>query len=300
MVNNYHIPVLLEESVLGLNIKPEGTYVDVTYGGGGHSKAILNKLTTGRLIVFDQDQDAVKNKIEDSRLIMVQQNFRYLKNYLRHYNALPVDGILADLGVSSHQFDQSERGFSIRANAQLDMRMNPQMKLTAAIVLNTYDEDKLRFIFKTYGELDNASRLAATIVNKRKEKIIETIDELKELAKPFTRFGKENQFYAQLFQSLRIEVNSELDVLKEMLSQTLDSLKTGGRLVVIAYHSLEDRLVKNFMRSGKFEGEVEKDFFGNSLAPFSLITRKPIVPSEQELEQNNRSRSAKLRIAEKK
>ncbi len=297
--SNYHTPVLLKDCIEGLNINPEGIYVDVTYGGGGHSKEILKHLTTGKLIAFDQDDAAIQKKVDDNRLVLVKQNFKFLKNNLRLYNAIPVDGILADLGVSSHQFDEANRGFSTRFDAELDMRMDQHLRLTAKEVINTYEEDKLRNVFVEYGELENASRLARTICTLRKSKPIIMGSELKEIANGFVRRGKENQYHAQLFQALRIEVNKELDVLKELLLQSLDVLKPTGRLVVIAYHSLEDRLVKNFMRSGKFKGDIEKDFFGNSLVPFKLITRKPIMPDEAEVQQNNRARSARLRIAEK-
>ena len=297
--SNYHTPVLLQDCIKGLNINPVGTYVDVTFGGGGHSKEILKNLSSGKLIAFDQDDAALQNKPDDERLVLVRQNFRYLKSNLQLLNAVPVDGILADLGVSSHQFDEAERGFSTRFDAQLDMRMDQNQHLTAKDVLNGYEEHQLYRVFAEYGELDNARKLAYLICTTRKDKAIETGNELKELAKKFARRGKENQYFAQLFQALRIEVNNELDVLKELLVQSEEVLRPGGRLVVIAYHSLEDRLVKNFIRSGKFEGDAEKDFYGNSLTPFRLITRKPIVPSEAEMDQNSRARSAKLRIAEK-
>ncbi len=296
----YHNPVLLKNCIDGLNINPEGIYVDVTFGGGGHSREILKQLTTGKLYAFDQDEDAVKNKIDDPRFMLIKQNFRYFKNFLKMYNALPIDGLLADLGVSSHQFDEAERGFSTRFDAKLDMRMDQHAKQTAADVLNTYEEADLKRVFKVYGEVDNAGRLAYVIFHARKEKQIETVNELKKVIEKCVRRGRENQYYAQVFQALRIEVNNELDVLKELLIQSLDVLKPGGRLVVMSYHSLEDRLVKNFMRSGKFEGEVEKDFYGNQLTPFTLLTRKPIAPDDTEVEQNPRARSAKLRIAEKK
>ncbi|OFY87170.1 MAG: 16S rRNA (cytosine(1402)-N(4))-methyltransferase [Bacteroidetes bacterium RIFCSPLOWO2_12_FULL_35_15] len=296
----YHNPVLLKECIEGLNINPKGIYVDVTFGGGGHSREILKHLTTGKLYAFDQDEDAVKNKIDDERFVLIRQNFRYLKNFLKMYNALPVDGLLADLGVSSHQFDQADRGFSTRFEAKLDMRMDRNDKLTAADVLNTYSEEDLKRIFKLYGEIDNAGRLAYAVFHARKEKQIETVNDLKIAIEKCVRRGRENQYFAQVFQALRIEVNKELDVLQELLTQSLEVLKPGGRLVVIAYHSLEDRLVKNIMRSGKFEGEIDKDFFGNQLTPFKQITRKPIVPTEKENEENSRARSAKLRIAEKK
>ena len=297
----YHNPVLLKECIEGLNIDPAGIYVDVTFGGGGHSREILKHLTTGKLFAFDQDEDAVKNKINDDRFVLVKQNFKYLKNMLRMYQALPIDGILADLGVSSHQFDIAERGFSIRFDeAKLDMRMDKNVKQTAADILNTSTEEELKNIFKLYGEIDNAGSLARLIVHARKEKKMETVGDLKQVIEKVVRKGRENKYYAQVFQALRIEVNKEMEALKELLTQSLEVLKPGGRLVVISYHSLEDRLVKNIMRSGKFEGEVEKDFFGNQLTPFTQITRKPTTPSEEEITENNRARSAKLRIAEKK
>jgi len=295
----YHQPVLLKECIDGLNINPNGIYVDVTFGGGGHSREILKHLTTGKLYAFDQDEDAAKNNIDDERFILIKQNFRYLKNFLKMYNALPIDGLLADLGVSSHQFDEAERGFSTRFDARLDMRMDRNSKVTAADILNTYSEDELKRIFKLYGEVDNAGRLAYQIFHLRKEKQIETVNDLKAAVEKCLKRGRENQYYAQVFQALRIEVNKELDVLKDLLMQCSEVLKPGGRLVVISYQSLEDRLVKNIIRSGKFEGEVEKDFFGNQLTPFKAITRKPIVPSNEEIAENSRARSAKLRIAEK-
>ena len=296
----YHNPVLLKECIEGLNINPKGIYVDVTFGGGGHSREILKHLTTGKLYAFDQDDDALKNKIEDERFVLIKQNFKYLKNFLKMYNALPIDGLLADLGVSSHQFDEAGRGFSIRFDAKLDMRMDRNIKQTAADIINTYSEVDLKRIFKVYGEVDNAGRLANVIFHARKEKQINTVNDLKAVIEKCVKRGRENQYYAQVFQALRIEVNKELDALQELLLQCLEVLKPGGRLVVISYHSLEDRLVKNIMRSGKFEGEVEKDFFGNKITPFEQITRKPIVPSDSENEENSRARSAKLRIAEKK
>lgn len=295
----YHQPVLLNECIEGLKIDPNGTYVDVTYGGGGHSKAILAQLKGGRLIAFDQDEAAEKNKADTSKLIFVRQNFKYLKNYLRLHNALSVNGILADLGVSSHQFDTAERGFSTRFEAELDMRMDTNSQKSAKMVLNEFSEEQLKEIFKVYGEIPNASKLAYRIVHERKLKPINKVSELKNIIAPLVTRGKENQYLAQVFQALRIEVNNEMQVLKELLVQSLEVLDKGGRLVVISYHSLEDRLVKHFMRKGKFEGEVEKDFFGNSLVPFELITKKPIIPGAAEMEQNTRSRSAKLRIAEK-
>jgi len=297
----YHNPVLLKECIEGLNINPAGIYVDVTFGGGGHSREILKHLTTGKLFAFDQDDDAAKNNIVDERCVLVKQNFKYLKNMLRMYNALPIDGLLADLGVSSHQFDIAERGFSIRFDeAKLDMRMDKKVKQTAADVLNNSSEEELKMIFKLYGEIDNAGSLARLITHARKEKAIETVGDLKAIIEKVVKRGRENKYYAQVFQALRIEVNKEMEALKELLTQSLEVLKPTGRLVVISYHSLEDRLVKNIMRSGKFEGEVEKDFFGNQLTPFTQISRKPIVSGEEELEKNSRARSAKLRIAEKK
>lgn len=283
-----------------MNIRPDGTYVDVTFGGGGHSREILKHLTTGKLYAFDQDADALQNRIDDPRFVLIQQNFRYLKNFLRMYNALPVDGLLADLGVSSHQFDEAERGFSTRFDAKLDMRMDRNGKLTAADIVNTYSEEELKRIFRLYGEVDNAGYLAGVIFHTRKEKPIQTVNDLKNATVKCVKRGRENQYYAQVFQALRVEVNKELEVLQELLTQSLEVLKPGGRLVVIAYHSLEDRLVKNFTRTGKLEGEVEKDFFGNQITPFIQITRKPVVPDEEEIERNSRARSAKLRIAEKK
>lgn len=295
----YHNPVLLKECIDGLNINPKGIYVDVTFGGGGHSREILKHLTTGKLYAFDQDEDAVRNKIDDERFVLIKQNFRYLKNFLKMYNALPIDGLLADLGVSSHQFDEASRGFSTRFEAKLDMRMDQNAKQTAADVLNNYSEEELKRIFRLYGEIENAGWLATTIFHTRKEKPIQTVTDLKTTIEKCLKRGRENQYLAQVFQALRIEVNKELEVLQELLLQSMDVLKPGGRLVVISYHSLEDRLVKNLMRSGKFEGEVEKDFYGNKLTPFELITRKPIVPTDEENEKNSRARSAKLRIAEK-
>ncbi|HET6245578.1 MAG: 16S rRNA (cytosine(1402)-N(4))-methyltransferase RsmH [Bacteroidetes bacterium] len=296
---SYHNPVLLKECIEGLNINPDGTYVDVTFGGGGHSREILKKLRNGKLIAFDRDPDAVANIINDERFILIKQNFRYLKNFLKLYNAVPVDGILADLGVSSHQFDVAERGFSIRYDAVLDMRMDPTSGKSALDVINTYEESELKRVFKEYGELHNAARIAKLIAETRVEKQIRTVNELRNTLKCLTIKPKENSFFAQVFQAIRIEVNGEMEDLKEFLKQSVEVLKVGGRLAVISYHSLEDRPVKNFIRSGKFEGEVEKDFYGNPLTPFKSITSKPIVPSEKETKENNRARSAKLRIAEK-
>lgn len=297
---SYHDPVLLHACVDGLRINPSGTYVDVTFGGGGHSREIMKHLgPDGRLFAFDQDNDALGNVPEDDRFTLIPHNFRYLKNYLKLYKAIPVDGILADLGVSSHQFDEAGRGFSIRFDAPLDMRMNSLQDLNAAKLLETYPEEELRRIFKEYGELNEAGKLARHLVNVRSDRPIKTTGQLMDLIRPFMRRGQEHSFAAQVFQSIRIEVNDELESLRQLLHQTVEVLKPGGRLVVMSYHSLEDRLVKNFIRSGKFSGEAEKDLFGHSHVPYQSITRKPIRPDEEELEKNNRARSAVLRIAEK-
>ena len=295
----YHLPALLEESIEGLNLKPEGIYVDVTFGGGGHSRAILEKLTTGRLIAFDQDSDAVANFINDERFTFLCQNFRYLKNNLRYHGVKAIDGLIADLGVSFHQFDEQERGFSFRSNAKLDMRMNRQSSVKASDILWSYEEERLADIFYNYGELTTSRRLAAAIVKARAVKPVTTVTDLTVTLRDLVPPREENKFWARLFQSLRIEVNSELVALKEMLTQALQLLKPGGRLAVITYHSLEDRLVKNFFRSGNFEGESEKDFYGNVSAPLKVVNRKVIVPTEQEIMNNSRARSARLRIAEK-
>jgi 16S rRNA (cytosine1402-N4)-methyltransferase len=298
---NYHQPVLLKECLDGLQIKPDGVYVDVTFGGGGHSKAILEKLgPNGKLFAFDQDKDAVNNIPADKRLTFIPQNFMYMKNFLRMYEVKQVDGILADLGVSSHQFDIADRGFSIRFEAELDMRMNQSSKKTAATVLNEYDENQLKHIFRAYGEVDNAYKLVKLITDARITQPITTTEQLKNIIAPCTPKFKDHQYLAKVFQALRIEVNDEMEVLKDMLKQALEVLSTGGRLVVMSYHSLEDRLVKNYIKSGNFEGEAIKDFYGNIARPFELITRKPVTPNEEEIEKNSRSRSAKLRVAEKK
>ncbi|WP_343531535.1 16S rRNA (cytosine(1402)-N(4))-methyltransferase RsmH [Pedobacter sp.] len=300
MENNYHVPVLLQECMEGLAIKPNGVYVDVTFGGGGHSREILKHLgDEGVLVAFDQDPDAQRNRIADPRFRFVDQNFGYLKNNLRLLGYKQVDGILADLGVSSHQFNEPERGFSIRFDADLDMRMDQQRPLTAAIVLNTYAEEDLHKIFGLYGEVQNAKSLARTIVTSRLENPIQTLADFKSAIAAHIPRGKENKYMAQVFQALRIEVNAEIEVLERFLEQCAEVLKPGGRLVVISYHSLEDRPVKNFLAKGKFKGEVEKDFFGNDQKPFNVITRKAIVADEEEVARNNRARSAKLRIGEK-
>lgn len=300
MENVYHVPVMLKECMDALVIKPNGVYVDVTFGGGGHSREILKHLgPDGRLFAFDQDPDALNNVIDDPRFTLIHQNFRFLKNNLRLNGVKKVDGILADLGVSSHQFDAADRGFSIRFDADLDMRMDQISDLDARVVLSTYSEEELHRIFGMYGEIVNAKTLAKTIVTARLNAPINTVAELKEVIKKNVPRGKENKYHAQLFQALRIEVNKELEALQEFLMQTIDMLSVEGRLVVMSYHSLEDRLVKNFMAKGKFRGDVEKDFFGNEIKPFHVVSRKAITANEQELVENNRSRSAKLRIAEK-
>ena len=297
---SYHDPVLLNDSIEGLAIKESGIYVDVTYGGGGHSKEILGKLgENGVLFGFDQDVDAKQNIIDDKRLVFVPHNFEYISNFLKLHKHGKVDGILADLGVSSYQFDKAERGFSTRFDADLDMRMNQSIEKSAKNIVNEYEENDLRDVFFKYGEIKNSTRVARDIVIARADKKIETIEELKRITLAASPRGKENRFYAQLFQALRIEVNSEMVVLEKFLLQTVDLLKPGARLVVISYHSLEDRLVKNFMKSGKLKGIAEKDFYGNLITPFKQITRKPIIAGQAELERNSRARSAKLRIAEK-
>ncbi|MCX6245329.1 MAG: 16S rRNA (cytosine(1402)-N(4))-methyltransferase RsmH [Bacteroidetes bacterium] len=295
----FHNSVLLEESIRALAIRPEGIYVDATYGGGGHSKAILKELQDGKLYAFDQDEDAMANKPEDDRLTLIHNNFRHLRNFLKLYKAVPVDGILADLGVSSHQIDNPERGFSTRFEGVLDMRMNRDKKMSAREVVNEYKEDKLVAIFREYGELHNAMKITRLIISGRKEKLINTTEDLKEILMPAAERGKENKFFAQVFQALRIEVNQELDALKEFLIQATDVLKQGGRLVIISYHSLEDRLVKEYFRSGKFSGNIEKDFYGNPIVPLKVLNRKPVVATKEEIALNSRARSARLRIAEK-
>lgn len=297
----YHRSVLLHESLEALGILPDGVYVDVTFGGGGHSREILKRLgPKGKLIAFDQDEDAVKNAPDDSRFTLVKKNFRELEDSLRELDVIHVDGILADLGVSSHQFDTAERGFSIRLDGPLDMRMNQLGDLTAASVLNTYGEAELKKIFRLYGEVENAGALVKKISEARSVKALETIEDLRALMIPLSRRGKENQYMAKVFQALRIEVNGELEVLQEMLMQAASVLKEGGRLVVISYHSLEDRLVKNFFRTGNFEGRPEKDFYGNLIRPMEPLESKPVVPTEEEIEQNSRARSAKMRVATKR
>ena len=297
----YHVPVLLKESVDGMNIQPDGTYVDVTFGGAGHSREILSRLGEGgRLLGFDQDEDAERNIVNDTHFIFVRSNFRYLHNFLRYHDIEQVDAILADLGVSSHHFDDSARGFSFRFDGALDMRMNKRAGMTAADIVNTYDEERLANILYLYGELKNSRKLASVIVKARSGQHIRTIGEFLEIIKPLFGREREKKELAKVFQALRIEVNQEMEALKEMLLAATEALKPGGRLVVITYHSLEDRMVKNIMKTGNVEGKAETDFFGNLQTPFRLVNNKVIVPDEAEIERNPRSRSAKLRIAEKK
>ncbi len=301
MKTAYHTPALLSESVNGLNIRTNGVYVDVTFGGGGHSREILRLLgNEGRLLAFDQDEKAAENAIADSRFTFVRSNFRFLKNFLRYHDIEKVDGVLADLGVSSHHFDDAERGFSFRFSGDLDMRMNRDAKKTAAQILNEYSEEKLSDLFFHYGELKNARKIASEVVAFRQSEPIQNTAQLLQVLEPFTRKDREKKTLAQAFQALRIEVNNEMSALTDMLTQALEVLTPGGRLSVISYHSLEDRLVKNFFRTGNFEGELVKDFFGNVETPFELVNRKVIVASEEEQQRNPRSRSAKLRVAEKK
>jgi 16S rRNA (cytosine1402-N4)-methyltransferase len=295
----YHVPVLLNEAVNGLEIKADGDYVDVTFGGGGHSREIFSRLKTGRLFAFDQDEDAAVNVIHDDRFFFIRHNFKYIRNFLKYYDVEQVDGILADLGVSSHDFDVAERGFSFRFDGDLDMRMNRDSKQTAADLVNSYSEDQLRTMFREFGELDNAGRLAKQLVSARNAKTIKTIGQFREAIAPCVPKLQESKYLAKVFQALRIETNQEMEVLHEFLEQSIELLKPGGRLVVITYHSLEDRMVKNFIRSGDLSGKQEKDFFGNVESPLVAINRKVIVPTKEEIEQNPRARSGKLRIAEK-
>lgn len=299
--NTYHIPVMLSECLEGLNINPDGVYIDVTFGGGGHSRAIFDKLSPkGKLIVFDQDPDAAKNAWKAPNFHFVASNFAFVQNHLRLLGIKDVDGILADLGVSSHQFDQEQRGFSIRGNAPLDMRMNQQGELTAEKIVNEYEETELIRIFRNYGELKNARNIAQTILTKREGGRIGTTQDLMTAIERCAPKFKDHKFFAQVFQALRIEVNQEMHVLERFLTQTEAIIKPGGRLVVMSYHSLEDRLVKNYMKRGNLNGEIEKDFFGNVIKPFEEVVRHPIVPTEEECERNSRARSAKLRIAERR
>ena len=302
IMSEYHIPVLLDESVSGLDIKPGGVYLDLTFGGGGHSREILRRMDEdGCLLGFDQDEDALANIPDDDRFIFVNHNFRYLRHFMRYYGYKEADGILADLGVSSHEFDEADRGFSFRFEAELDMRMNRRNHLTAANVLNTYDIDQLTRIFRNYGEVENARRLADLIMKAREEAEIKTSDDFYRVIIPCVPRMKEKKYLAKVYQALRIEVNGELEVLEDMMLQAMEVLKPGGRLVIITYHSLEDRIVKNFLKSGNAEGKVEKDaLYGHINRSFELVNRKVIVPDEEEIKRNPRARSAKLRIAVKK
>lgn len=295
----YHNAVLLKETVDGLNIRPDGVYVDVTFGGGGHSREILSRLgPEGKLYAFDQDKDALANTIDDDRFVLINENFRFMKRFLRFYGVKEVDGVLADFGVSSHQFDVAERGFSTRFEADLDMRMNQESELSAYDVINNYDEEQLRAVLFQYGELRQSPAMARVIVQERKQAVIKTSEQLKKVLKPFLNHKKENKVLAQIYQAIRIEVNQEIEALKELLLQTPEVLKKGGRLSFISYHSLEDRLVKRFIRNGLFEGEPERDMFGNFEVPLKKVGGL-IVPSYSEIKLNNRARSAKLRVAEK-
>jgi 16S rRNA (cytosine1402-N4)-methyltransferase len=297
----YHVPVFLKESVDALNIKASGIYIDATYGGGGHSKEILSRLKDGKLITFDRDADAADNLPDDKRLIFIRNNFRFMRNFLRYHKIGKVDGILADLGVSSHHFDECERGFSFRfPDSPLDMRMGQESGLTARTILNTYSHDKLKHLFSEYGEIKQAGKLAGALVETRERQAFESVSGLIKAIEPFIPKQNEKQFLSKIFQSLRIEVNKETVSLKHFLEQTADVLVTGGRLSVISYHSLEDRMVKNFIRTGNVDGHKFKDFYGNEISPFTVITKKAIVPNDEEIEFNSRSRSAKLRVAEKK
>lgn len=299
MQQTYHIPVLASESIQGMKLFSGADVVDATFGGGGHSKLILENIGEGRLFAFDQDRDAAANVVHDARLFFIRHNFRYIKNFLRFYGVNSVDAIFADLGVSSHDFDVADRGFSFRFDGDLDMRMNQNSSLDAAKIVNEYPQEKLETIFRMYGEVKNARHLAASIAEKRNQARIKTTAQLREIVAECAPRAVENKYLAQVFQALRIEVNSEMDALKEFLEASLELLKPGGRLVILTYHSLEDRLCKNFIKTGNFEGKVVKDFYGNVLTPFKMINRKVIVAGAEEQDRNSRSRSAKLRIAEK-
>ena len=296
----YHDPVMLNECIQGLNIDPEGVYADVTFGGGGHSRAILEQLTTGHLYAFDQDEDAARNAFDDPRFTFIPQNFKYFKNFIQLYHGGKIDGVIADLGVSSHQFDTPEKGFSTRFDGRLDMRMSQENPLDASAIVNTYDHASLTRILGLYGEVQQAHLIANNIIMARENALIETTTQLKDAVQARLPRGKENKVLAQIFQALRIEVNQELEALGAFLEQCPDVLKPGARLVVMSYHSLEDRIVKNYTKTGNAEGKEEKDFFGNLLTPYKLITRKPIVPTDEEIARNSRARSAKLRIAERR
>ena len=295
----YHNPVLLNESISGLNINPSGIYVDVTYGGGGHSQEILKNLNSnGKLIAFDQDQDAIENKSNDSRLNLVKSNFRYLNNFLNYFQIKEIDGLLADFGISSHQIDKKNRGFSTRFNSELDMRMNSTQKINAKIIINDYDKDQLEYIFKNFGELKNYKKVTEKIISERTKRSIDTTGDLKKILAPLVKVKDENKFLAQVFQSIRIEVNDELEVIRTLLSNSSKYIKKGGRLVCISYHSLEDRIVKKFIQNGGYNDEIVSDMYGNKNVIFKKVG-KMITPSREEIKLNNRSRSAKLRIAEK-
>ncbi|MBN1183680.1 MAG: 16S rRNA (cytosine(1402)-N(4))-methyltransferase RsmH [Bacteroidales bacterium] len=298
-MTDYHQPVLLKESVHGLDIKPDGIYVDTTFGGGGHSREILSHLTTGKLIAFDQDKDVLPNLPDDERFIFVQHNFRFLKNFLRYHGIESIDGLLADLGVSSHHFDTAQRGFSFRHDSAIDMRMNQDSGFSAVDLLNSYDLNHLTKVFREYGELSNARRVAHCIITYREKDAIDNTRDLIEALSSVLPRHAEHSFLAKVYQAIRIEVNHEMDYLRQMLEQTLQVLKPGGRLVVISYHSLEDRIVKTFIKNGAFEEDTSFDLYGNKKSVFKSITRKVIIPSEEEIKRNNRARSAKLRIAEK-
>jgi 16S rRNA (cytosine1402-N4)-methyltransferase len=295
----YHFPVLLNECIEGLNIHPDGIYVDVTFGSGGHSRKILEKLSSGSLIAFDQDQDVNRNLIRDDRFLIINQNFRYIKNFLKFQGVVQIDGLLADLGISSWQIDQPDRGFSTRLDGPLDMRMNQGQGINAGEIINSYTPEQLTRILRQYGEIDNAGKLAREIINERSVYQIKSTDDLKKIILKVAPRGKENQYLAKVFQGIRIEVNEELESLKELLKSAYELLNPGGRMVIISYHSLEDRLVKNYFKTGNFEGVQVKDFYGNLVSPLKPVTRKAIVPGEEEQSNNPRSRSAKLRIAEK-
>ena len=296
---DYHLPVMLNECIEGLNIRPDGTYVDATFGGGGHSRAILSLLGEGgRLIAFDQDADALVNALDDPRFTLLNENFRHAKSFLRLHGVRKVDGLLADLGVSSHQFDVAERGFSTRYEGALDLRMDQRQELTARDIVNTVDEQELERLLRLYGELPNARQMARAIVAARADRAIETTTDLREAVSRHLPRGMENKYLAMLFQALRIEVNGELEALQALLRQSVELLNPGGRIVVMSYHSLEDRLVKNFFKTGNFEGVLEKDFYGNPIVPLRVVTRKAVTAGEEELQRNNRARSAKLRVAE--
>ena len=300
MAEEYHVPVLFDQCIEGLDIKEDGIYVDVTFGGGGHSRGIISQLgEKGKLFAFDQDKDAINNAIDDSRFELINVNFKHIKNYLRLHGVKKVDGILADLGVSSHQFDVAERGFSTRFDGRLDMRMNQSAPLSAFEVVNEYELEDLTRILRDYGELKNAWKVANKIVDSREENTIVTNDDLKNLTISLAPRNRENRFFAQLFQAIRIEVNNEMDVLKSFLEASKEVLNPGGRLVVISYHSSEDRLVKRYIKTGLFHGEPEKDFYGNINVPFKAVNRKVIIPNEEEIARNSRARSAKLRVATK-